>query len=193
MLKHLRPAVTMIVVMTALTGLAYPLAVTGAAQALFPDQANGSLIKRDGRVIGSALIAQSFTGPGHFHPRPSAAGAGYEADNSGAGNLGPSNRSLITAVTKRVEAARHANPGATGPVPTDLVTASGSGLDPHLTPAAVRWQAARVAEARGLPLADVLALLESQTEGRDLGVLGEPRVNVLRLNLALDELQRQPR
>ena len=195
MLKELKPALMMLLVLTAITGILYPLAVTGAAQALFPAQANGSLIMRDGKVAGSALIAQNFAGPGWFQPRPSA--VDYNAASSGASNLGPTSGVLIETVAKRVEALRAANPGAdpAAPVPVELVTASGSGLDPHLSPAAALWQVPRIAAAREIPESDLRALVARHTEGRTLGLLGEPRVNVLLLNLELDHLisgQRAP-
>ncbi|WP_337997783.1 potassium-transporting ATPase subunit KdpC [Oleispirillum naphthae] len=187
MISHLRSALVLTLVMTALTGIAYPFAVTGIAELAFPRQAHGSLIERDGKVVGSALIGQAFSGPGYFHGRPSAAGQGYDAANSGGSNLAPSARALAEAVRARIAAERAANPGERGPVPADLVTASASGLDPHLSPAAAAWQAARVALARGLAVEEVRALIAARTEGRTFGLLGEPRVNVLALNLALDE------
>ncbi|MBP2315915.1 potassium-transporting ATPase subunit KdpC [Azospirillum soli] len=188
MLKELRPALLLLAAMTVLTGLVYPLAVTGIAQAVFPAQANGSLIERDGHVVGSALIAQGFIRPEYVHPRPSAAGPnGYDAAASGASNLGPTAKALADTVTARVEAVKAENPDAKGPVPADLVTASASGLDPDLSPAAALYQAARVARARGVPEEAVRALIAEETRGRFWGMLGEPRVNVLRLNLALDE------
>lgn len=186
MLKHIRAALAMLLVMTALTGLAYPLAITGLAQALFPDQAHGSLIDADGRIVGAALIAQGFSGPGYFHPRPSAAGTGYAADNAGASNLGASNAALLAAVGERVRAARSDNATNATVVPADLVTASGSGLDPHLSPAAAAWQVERVAKARGAEPRAIAALVAARTEGRQFGMLGEPRVNVLSLNMDLD-------
>lgn len=188
MLKELRPALTLLVAMTVLTGLVYPLAVTGLAGLLFPWQAAGSLVERGGTTVGSALIAQPFTRPGHLQPRPSAAGEGYDAASSGASNYGPTSKALVERVAERAAALRAANPDAPGPVPVELVTASGSGLDPHLSPAAALWQAPRIAKARGLPLDTVRALIERHTEGRQLGLLGEPRVNVLLVNLALDGL-----
>ena len=183
----------MVVLLTVLTGLAYPLAITGIAQVLFPDQANGTLLRdATGKVIGSALIGQMFVRPEYFHPRPSAAGSnGYDATSSGASNLGPTNEKLIAAVRERAEAYRQENglaPDAL--VPVDAVTASGSGLDPHISPANAYLQIRRIARARRLSEEQVRALVDRHTEGRTLGVLGEPRVNVLTLNLALDRLGR---
>jgi K+-transporting ATPase ATPase C chain len=188
----LRPALAVFVVLSLLTGLAYPLLTTGVAQGLFPHQANGSLVTDStGRVAGSELIGQAFTDPKHFWGRPSATGPmAYNAGASAGSNLGPSNPALHDAVKARIEALRSADPGNTAPVPVDLVTASGSGLDPHISRAAADYQASRVARARSLPEAAVRSLVEQHTEGRALGFLGEPRVNVLRLNLALDALKR---
>ena len=173
------------------TGLLYPLAVTGIAQVAFSDSANGSLITRDGKAVGSALIGQAFTDPGHFWGRPSAtAPMPYNAANSGGSNQGPSNPALAEAVRARIAALRAADPGQTAAVPVDLVTASASGLDPHISRAAADYQAARVARARGLPEAQVRALVAQHTEAPLLGFIGEARVHVLRLNLALDQLAR---
>jgi K+-transporting ATPase ATPase C chain len=185
--RQLVPAVVAFLVFTAMTGVAYPLAVTGVAQVAFPGRADGSLVERDGVVVGSRLIGQPFTGARYFHPRPSAAGEGYDAMSSSASNLGPTNADLLSAVEERVVAYRSANGlPADESVPVDAVTSSGSGLDPHISPANARLQAPRVARARGLPLDDVLMLVDEHTEGRSLGVLGEAGVNVLELNLALD-------
>lgn len=188
----LRPALTVFVVLSLLTGLAYPLLTTGVAQAVFPHQANGSLVTDGtGRVAGSELIGQAFSDPKHFWSRPSATGPmAYNAGASTGSNLGPSNAALHDAVKARIEALRAADPGNTAPVPVDLVTASGSGLDPHISRAAADYQVARVARARGLPEAEVSSLVEQHTEDRVLGFLGEPRVKVLKLNLALDALKR---
>lgn len=170
-----------------LTGALYPLAVTGLAQLLFSHEANGSLVTGErGQVAGSALIGQGFTQPGYFQPRPSAAGNGYDAAASSGSNLGPASLKLRDRAVSEAERLRQENPEAPGPVPAELVAASASGLDPHLSPEAARWQALRVARARGVAAERVLAVIEAHLEGRTLGVLGEPRVNVLVLNLALD-------
>lgn len=187
-MKHLiRPAVSLFAVLTVVTGLVYPLAVTGVAQALFPHQAAGSLIVKDGKAVGSALIGQQFTQPGHFWGRPSATSPmPYNASGSGGSNQGPLNPALIDAVKARMAALKAADPANTLPIPVDLVTASASGLDPHISIAAAQYQAARVARARGLSTQVVQAAIAQHSEGRGWGFLGEPRVNVLELNLALD-------
>jgi potassium-transporting ATPase KdpC subunit len=183
-IRNLIVAALMTLVTTVLLGIAYPLVITGLAQAIFPGNANGQLIERNGRIIGSRIIGQAFSSPGYVHSRPSAAGAGYDAANSAGSNLGPTNKKLIDAVTANVEAARKENPNA--PVPVDLVTSSGSGLDPHISPAAAAFQVPRIARERAISEAEVRRLIETHTAGRQLGFLGEPRVNVLELNLALD-------
>jgi K+-transporting ATPase ATPase C chain len=183
----LRPALVLFVLLSAITGLLYPLVVTGAVKAVFPAQAAGSIVERDGVAIGSTLIGQNFSDPKHFWGRPSAtAPMAYNAAASGGSNQGPLNPALVDAVKGRVEALRAADPGNTAPVPVDLVTASASGLDPHISPAAARYQAGRVARERGLPPAQVEQLVASHTEGALFGFLGEARVNVLALNMALD-------
>lgn len=190
MLKEIRPAVTSLVVLTLVTGIAYPFAVTGIAQAFMPEQANGSLIMKGGKAVGSELIGQSFSDPKYFWGRPSATGPmPYNAAASSGSNQGPTNPALIEAVTARVQALREADPGNTAPVPVDLVTASGSGLDPHISPAAAEYQVARVARARGMDADAVRQLVANYTEPRQFGILGEPRVNVLQLNLALDSVR----
>jgi K+-transporting ATPase ATPase C chain len=189
MKQQIRPALTMLLILTVLTGLVYPLAVTGLAQLFFPDQANGSLIIHNGKVIGSKLIGQYFDRPEYFWSRPSATSPfPYNAAASSGSNLGPTNPALIEAVKARVAALRAADPGNDLPIPVDLVTASGSGLDPHISPAAALYQLKRVARARGLNDDTVLTLVTQHTEGRQFGLLGERRVNVLQLNLALDAL-----
>ncbi|QNK00100.1 potassium-transporting ATPase subunit KdpC [Dyella telluris] len=185
--KLIRSAIVMLLLMTVITGVAYPLAVTGVAQVLFPSQANGSLIVRDGQPIGSTLIGQSFDDPKYFWGRPSATTpqANNSASSNGS-NQGPTNPALTDAVKQRIDALRAADPGNTATVPVDLVTASASGLDPEISPAAADYQVARVAKARGMSASQVKAMVAMATTGRQFGMLGEPRVNVLKLNLALD-------
>jgi K+-transporting ATPase ATPase C chain len=184
MKQNLRIAILMTMVTTVVFGLLYPLAVTGLGQLFFPAQANGGLIVKDGQVVGSQLIGQPFSSPAYFHSRPSGAGNGYDATSSGSPNLGPTNRQLIDRIKSDVEKLHAENPSAE--IPVDLVTSSGSGLDPHISPAAAEFQVPRIARERGMSEADVRALVAQHTLGRQFGVLGEPRVNVLELNLALD-------
>jgi K+-transporting ATPase ATPase C chain len=187
MFKELRPAVVSFLLLTLLTGIAYPLLVTAISQLTMSGKANGSLIIKDGKPVGSSLIGQSFSDPGYFWGRPSATGpTPYNASASSGSNLGPTNPALLDAVKARVQALRDADPGNTQPVPVDLVTASASGLDPHISPAAAEFQLARVARVRKLNPDAVRKLVTEHTEGRQFGILGEPRVNVLELNLALD-------
>lgn len=187
LLDELRPALLVFLFLAVLTGVLYPLAITGIAQGLFPHQANGSVVLRDGKPVGSALIGQAFSDAKYLWGRPSATGPmPYNALASSGSNLGPLNPALGEAVKGRIEALRAAHPGQTGAVPQDLVTASASGLDPHISPAAAQWQAQRIADARGLPLARVQELIAAHTEAPSLGLLGEARVNVLAVNLALD-------
>ena len=185
MKKNLVTAVLMTIATTILLGIIYPLVVTGLAKVFFPHQAGGQLIKRDGKVVGSRIIGQPFTGPGYFHSRPSAAGNnGYDAANSGGSNLGPTNQKLIDRVKQDVASLQAENPGT--PVPIDLITTSASGLDPDISPAAADFQVTRVARERGMTQDELRRLVAKHTEGRQLGFLGEPRVNVLELNLDLD-------
>jgi potassium-transporting ATPase KdpC subunit len=198
MLREIRPAIVFIIALTLITGLAYPLAMTGIAGVIFPTQAQGSLIERDGKVVGSALIGQLFAGDGYFHGRPSATNtpdpqdptktidAPYNAGNSGGSNLGPTNKALMDRVKGDVDKLKEENPSAS--VPIDIVTTSGSGLDPHISPDAALFQVPRVAKARNLPQDRLRQLVNGQIEGRLFGLLGEPRVNVLVLNLALDRV-----
>ena len=184
MKSNFRIAILFTLLATAFFGLAYPLGVTGLARLLFPAQSNGSLLRKEGRVIGSKLIGQSFSSPGYFHSRPSSAGAGYDASQSSGSNLGPTNRQLLGRVKSDVEKLHAESPGA--PIPVDLVTVSGSGLDPEISPAAAEFQVPRVAKERGINEAEVRALVRKHTLGRQFGFLGEPRVRVLELNLDLD-------
>lgn len=187
MIKELRPAISIFVLLTVITGIAYPMLVTGISQATMPGKANGSLIIKEGKPVGSSLIGQSFSDPKYFWGRPSATGPmANNASASSGSNLGPTNPALTDAVKGRVQALRDADPGNLQAVPVDLVTASGSGLDPHISPAAAEYQLARVARVRNLSADVVHKLVAEHTEGRQLGILGEPRVNVLELNLALD-------
>ena len=191
MKEQIRPALTMLLILTVLTGLVYPLSVTGLAQLFFPGQANGSLIVHNGKVVGSKLIGQYFDKPEYFWSRPSAtAPFPYNAAASGGSNLGPTNPALLETVKARVAALRAVDSGNDSPIPVDLVTASGSGLDPHISPAAALYQVKRVARARGLDENTLLTLVTQHTEGRQFALFGEPRVNVLELNLALNALIR---
>jgi K+-transporting ATPase ATPase C chain len=189
MIKHLGTSVRVTIVSIVLLGIVYPLAMTGIAQALFPRQANGSLVTVNGKVVGSAIIGQLWTRPQYFHGRPSAAGKGYDPTQTGGTNYGPTSKKLIASTKATIAQLEKENPDASGPPPIDLVTSSGSGIDPDITPEAAYWEAPRVAKARGTPLATVNGLIAQHIEGRTFGFLGEPRVNVLELNLALDALK----
>jgi K+-transporting ATPase ATPase C chain len=186
MWKQMLPALRMTLVMTVLTGLIYPGVVTGLCQLLFPNQANGSLVYKDGKVVGSTLIGQNFSRPEYFQPRPSAAGNGYDATASSGSNLGPTSQKLVDRVKASADKFHKDNPTFSGTIPADLLTASGSGLDPHLSPESANAQVDRIAQARGVSPDDIRTLVAQLTESRDLGFLGEPRVNVLRINQALD-------
>jgi K+-transporting ATPase ATPase C chain len=190
MLIHFRPALVLLLLLTLVTGVLYPLAITGVAQVAIPAQANGSMVEKDGRIVGSTLIGQSFVSPRYFHGRPSAAGQnGYDASASSGSNLGPTSKALAERIKGDVERAK-AEDGLSGTVPADLVTASGSGLDPDVSPASAHAQVSRVARQRSLPEADVRALVDRSIQPRILGLIGEPRVNVLALNMALDGLSK---
>ena len=191
MFRYLAPALRLMILFTVVCGVVYPLVVTGLCQWWFPRQANGSLIHGQGRVVGSALLGQTFTGAGYFHGRPSAAGPGYDGLASGGSNLGPSSPALAARLRTAAARFRRNNPAFHGPIPADLLTTSGSGLDPDISPAAAAAEAPRVAAARGLPLAQVLELVQGKIEPRTWHLLGEPRVNVLALNLALDQLTQE--
>jgi len=187
MKKNLVTSLWFTLVTTVIFGLLYPLVVTGLSQVLFPNRANGQLIEKNGKIVGSRIIGQAFTGPGYFHSRPSSAGTGYDPTSSGGSYLGPTNKNLIERVKGDVQKLQTENPGA--PIPVDLVTSSGSGLDSDISPAAAEFQISRVARSRGMKQEDVRAVMQKHTRGRDLGFLGEARVNVLELNLDLDSLQ----
>lgn len=193
MKAQLRPCLVLFTLLTLLTGVAYPALITVIAQVVFHDQANGSVLERDGKSVGSVLIGQTFEDPSYFWGRPSATGpTGYNSAASSGSNLGPTNPASLDAIKGRVESIRAAHSDQTGPVPVDLVTASGSGLDPHISPAAAEYQVSRVAKARELPVEKIRELVAQHTEGRTLGVLGEPRVNVLKLNLGLNDARTSP-
>jgi K+-transporting ATPase ATPase C chain len=190
MKKNLLISVWFTLVTTVMFGLIYPLGITGLAQVFFHDRANGQLIEKDGKLVGSRILGQAFTGPGYFHPRPSSAGTGYDPTSSGGSYLAPTNKNLLERVKGDVQRLQAENP--TAPIPVDLVTSSGSGLDPDISPAAAEFQIPRVAHSRGMKQEDLRALVQKRTKGRDLGFLGEPRVNILELNLELDTLRAVP-
>jgi len=190
MKKNLITSVLMTLVTTVVFGLIFPLVITALAQALFPDKANGQLITKNGKLVGSKIIGQSFSSPGYFHSRPSSAGTGYDAANSSGSNLGPTNQTLIARVQSDADRLQAENPGT--PIPMDLLTTSGSGLDPHISPEAAEFQVPRIAKERNLTPDAVRAAIRQHTEPREFGFLGEPRVNVLELNLALDEISPKP-
>jgi K+-transporting ATPase ATPase C chain len=185
-LRHIGTAIAYTILSVITLGIVYPLVITGAAQVIFPTQANGSMVAHDGATVGSAIVGQLWTKPQYFHGRPSAAGKGYDPTSTGATNLGPTSNKLIDAAREAIAQVRKENPDSTGPIPMDLITSSGSGIDPDISVAGALYQAPRVAKARGIPLNDVLVLIATHERGRTLGFLGEPRVNVLELNLALD-------
>lgn len=191
MIRHLGTALRLTIVTIVLLGLIYPVVMTALAQALFPRQANGSLVTINGKVVGSTIVGQLWTKPQYFHGRPSAAGKGYDPTQTGGTNYGPTSKKLIDSIKATIAALERENPSASGPPPIDLVTSSGSGIDPDITPQAAYWEAPRVAKARGLPLSGIDALVARHVAGRTFGFLGEPRVNVLELNLALDGVKPQ--
>ncbi len=191
MIRHLGTSLRVTIVSVIMLGLIYPLAMTGIAQALFPHQANGSLVRVNGKIVGSSIIGQLWMKPQYFHGRPSAAGKGYDPTSTGGTNLGPTSKKLIDSTKATIGSLRKENPGASGPPPMDLVTSSASGIDPDISPEAAYWEAPRVAKARGMNLAAVNALVSQHVQGRTFGFLGEPHVNVLELNLALDGLKPQ--
>lgn len=191
MIRHLGTSLRMTIVSVVLLGLIYPFAMTGLAQALFPRQANGSLVTLNGKVVGSSIVGQLWTKPQYFHGRPSAAGKGYDPTATGGTNYGPTSKKLIDSTKATIAALEKENPGASGPPPMDLVTSSGSGIDPDISPEGAYWQAPRVAKARGMSVAAVNAIVAQHVQGRTFGFLGDPHVNVLALNLALDGLKPQ--
>jgi potassium-transporting ATPase KdpC subunit len=191
MIRHLGTALRVTIASAILLGLIYPLVMTGLAQAIFPRQANGSLVRVNGKIVGSSIIGQLWTKPQYFHGRPSAAGKGYDPTSTGATNYGPTSKKLIDSTKATIASLKKENPDASGPPPMDLITSSASGIDPDISPQAAYWEAPRVAKARGMSLAAVNALVAQHVQGRTFGLLGEPRVNVLELNLALDGLKPQ--